>query len=139
MELMREDPLNLMRELPPEPGTNAAVSYVRAFEKIRQNPDSLLLVAESAGEIVGTVQLQFFCTLARNGALRAQIEALRIRSDKQGQGIGSALIAWSVDYARRKGCRMVQVTTDLKRDRAKSFYVRLGFSLSHAGFKLDIR
>jgi GNAT superfamily N-acetyltransferase len=45
---------------------------------------------------------------------------------------------WAVEECRRRGCRMVQLTTDKSRTDAHRFYERLGFKPSHAGYKMDL-
>jgi len=112
--------------------------YRRAFEAIDADPAHLLVVAESNGEVVGTLQLSFLPGLARHGALRAQIEAVRVRSDRRSSGLGGELMTWAIDEARRRGCALVQLTSDKRRTDAHRFYTRLGFVPSHEGFKLAL-
>jgi GNAT superfamily N-acetyltransferase len=112
--------------------------YRRAFEAIDADPAHLLLVAESGGEIVATMQLSFLPGLARRGALRAQIEAVRVRADQRGSGLGGELMIWAIEEARRRGCALVQLTSDKRRTDAHRFYERLGFVASHEGFKLAL-
>ncbi|HKD89893.1 MAG TPA: GNAT family N-acetyltransferase, partial [Streptosporangiaceae bacterium] len=107
-------------------------------EAIDADPAHTLVVAEQAGEIVGTMQLSFLPGLARRGALRAQIEAVRVAESNQGSGLGSAMIGWAIDEARRRGCALVQLTTDKSRRDAHRFYQRLGFVASHEGMKLAL-
>jgi GNAT superfamily N-acetyltransferase len=119
---------------------NAAdlAAYTAAFEAIDTDPAHILVVAEAAGEIVGTMQLSFLPGLARRGALRAQIEAVRVAESSQGSGLGTAMIGWAIDEARRRGCALVQLTTDKTRLDAHRFYQRLGFVASHEGMKLAL-
>ena len=112
--------------------------YRRAFEAIDADPAQLLLVADSGGEIVATMQLSFLPGLARRGALRAQIEAVRVRADQRGSGLGGELMIWAIEEARRRGCALVQLTSDKRRTDAHRFYERLGFVASHEGFKLAL-
>ena len=112
--------------------------YRRAFEAIDADPAHLLIVAESGGEIVATMQLSFLPGLARRGALRAQIEAVRVRVDQRGSGLGGELMIWAIEEARRRGCALVQLTSDKRRTDAHRFYARLGFVASHEGFKLAL-
>jgi len=112
--------------------------YRRAFEAIDADPAHLLIVAESGGEIVATMQLSFLPGLARRGALRAQIEAVRVRVDQRGSGLGGELMIWAIEEARRRGCALVQLTSDKRRTDAHRFYERLGFVASHEGFKLAL-
>ena len=113
--------------------------YERAFAAIDADPAQLLVVvSDAAGAVVATLQLTVIPGMARRGALRAQIEAVRVRADLRGQGLGHALIAWAIEEARRRGCALVQLTSDKRRAEAHRFYGRLGFTASHEGFKLRL-
>jgi GNAT superfamily N-acetyltransferase len=113
--------------------------YERAFDAIDADGAQLLVVVTDATDaVVGTLQLTFIPGLARRGGLRAQIEAVRVRSDLRGRGLGHALCAWAIDEARRRGCALVQLTSDKRRDEAHRFYGRLGFDATHEGFKLRL-
>jgi GNAT superfamily N-acetyltransferase len=48
------------------------------------------------------------------------------------------MIGHAIDIARTKGCTMVQLTTDKRRDGAIRFYTNLGFKASHEGMKLSL-
>jgi GNAT superfamily N-acetyltransferase len=113
-------------------------AYQRAFCIIDQDPAHILAVAESEQDIVATMQLSFIPGLARRGALRAQIEAVRVHDAYRGQGLGAAMFAWAIDEARQRGCALVQLTTDKSRTGAHRFYERLGFIASHEGMKLPL-
>jgi GNAT superfamily N-acetyltransferase len=113
--------------------------YLEAFATIDEDPAQLLVVLEDAtGAGAGTLQLTFIPGLARRGALRAQIEAVRIREGLRGRGLGHALFAWAIEEARERGCALVQLTSDKRRTEAHRFYGRLGFTASHEGFKLRL-
>jgi GNAT superfamily N-acetyltransferase len=113
-------------------------AYTAAFEAIDADPAHLLVVAARAGAVVGTMQLSFLPGLARRGALRAQIEAVRVAESQRGSGLGAAMLTWAIDEARRRGCALVQLTTDKTRTDAHRFYHRLGFVSSHEGMKLAL-
>ena len=113
-------------------------AYTAAFRSIDADPAHLLVVAERDGQIVGTLQLSFLPGLARRGALRAQIEAVRVAQSERGSGLGAAMMGWVIDEARRRGCALVQLTTDKTRADAHRFYARLGFVASHEGMKLAL-
>lgn len=112
--------------------------YQRAFAAIAADPGQLLLVAEQDGDVVGTLQVSFLPGLARRGAWRAQVEAVRVRSDLRGRGVGAGMVGWVVADARRRGCTLVQLTSDRSRTDAHRFYRHLGFVASHDGFKLRL-
>ena len=93
---------------------------------------------EPGGGVAGTLQLTLIPGLARRGALRAQIEAVRVHAAHRGRGLGAALFGWAVEEARRRGCALVQLTTDKKRADAHRFYDRIGFTASHEGYKMSL-
>ncbi|SEE53482.1 N-acetylglutamate synthase, GNAT family [Jiangella alba] len=112
--------------------------YERAFAAIDADPRNELIVGDEGGEVVACLQLTFIPGLGRHGAERCQVEAVRVRSDRRGDGVGGRLMAWVIDRARERGCAMVQLTTDKSRADAHRFYQRLGFVASHEGMKLAL-
>src|SRR4051812_21009344 len=131
--LLAADPLAATRERPEDPEP-----YRRAFAAVDADPGQLLLAADAAGEGVGTLQLSFIPGLSRRGMLRAQIEAVRVRDDHRGGGLGTAMLEWAIAEAGRRGCGLVQLTTDRTRPEALRVYERLGFVASHVGLKLPL-
>jgi GNAT superfamily N-acetyltransferase len=113
-------------------------AYEQAFRAIDQDPAHILIVADNGIEIVGTMQLSLLPGLARRGALRAQIEGVRVAESTRGSGLGAAMMEWVIDEARRRGCALVQLTSDKARTDAHRFYRRLGFVASHEGMKLAL-
>jgi len=112
--------------------------YLRAFREIDADPVHLLVAACAGEALVGTLQLSFLLGLSRRGASRAQIEAVRVHRDHRGQRLGEFMIRWAIAEAGRRGCAIVQLTTDKTRTDAQRFYARLGFAASHEGMKLQI-
>lgn len=111
-------------------------AYERAFAAIDRDPAQLLLIADSAADgVIGTMQLTLIPGMARRGAMRLQIEAVRVRSDRRSGGIGGRMIRWAMDAAPTMGAALVQLTSDAAREDAHRFYERLGFVASHVGFK----
>jgi GNAT superfamily N-acetyltransferase len=131
--MLADDPLGAKRERPGD------ASYAEAFTAIDADPRQFLAVAVVDDEVVGTLQLTFIPGLSRLGATRALIEAVRVRSDQRGGGLGGRLIRWAIETARERGAAMVQLTTDASRQDAHRFYERLGFVASHVGMKLPLR
>jgi GNAT superfamily N-acetyltransferase len=114
-------------------------AYEVAFEEIDRDPAHLLVVAETTpGTLAGTMQLSFLPGLARRGSRRAQVEAVRIAESVRAEGLGSAMIRWAASEATRRGCTLVQLTTDKRRADAHRFYERLGFRATHEGMKLRL-
>lgn len=136
VDLLAADQLGAYRD--GGPGADLA-PYHRAFDAIDTDPAQLLLVVTTDSDtVVGTMQLTFIPGMARRGALRAQVEAVRIAADHRGHGLGGAMIEWAIAEARRRDCALVQLTTDKTRTDAHRFYERLGFVASHEGLKLRL-
>jgi GNAT superfamily N-acetyltransferase len=131
--MLADDPLGRHRESPDDLSV-----YQDAFAAIDADPNQFLAVAEDDGEVVGTLQLSFIPTLSRRGATRALVEAVRVRADRRSGGLGAQMMKWAIDESRRRGCVLVQLTSDASRTSAHRFYLRLGFEQSHAGFKLAL-
>lgn len=114
-------------------------SYIDAFNRIDADPNQELMVMEDeSAEVVGTLQLTFIPYLTYQGGTRALIEAVRIRDDKTGQGLGAKFFEWAINRAKEKGVHLVQLTTDKQRPEAVRFYEKLGFKASHEGMKLHL-
>ena len=111
--------------------------YHNAFENINADQNQELIVIENENsEIIGTLQLSFIQYLTYRGGIRAQIEAVRIRKDQRGLGIGKTMFEWAINRAKERNAHLLQLTTDKKRPKAIKFYEELGFKTSHEGMKM---
>jgi GNAT superfamily N-acetyltransferase len=133
--LLADDVLGRRREA----GDADLAPYIRAFDLIASHPNQELIVVERAGEIVGTLDIAVLPSLSRRGSVRVQVEAVRIAAAERGSGLGSALFRMLIDWSRRQGYDLLQLTSDRTREDAHAFYERLGFTASHLGYKLDLR
>lgn len=134
VEMIADDPLGMKREnfqipIPQE--------YLVAFDRILSDENQELMVMEDENsEVIGTLQLSFIQYLTYRGGVRAQIEAVRIRKDKRGLGIGKMLFEWAISRAKERKAHVLQLTTDKQRPDAIRFYEDLGFNATHEGMKL---
>ncbi len=133
--LLADDTLGQSREDPREP---LDARYVTAFDAMDRDPGQFLMAVELDGAVVGCLQLSFIPGLSRLGMLRGQIESVRIAASQRGGGLGRAMFEWAIAECRRRGCGLVQLTTDKARPDALRFYESLGFMASHAGMKLAL-
>ncbi|MFD5802275.1 GNAT family N-acetyltransferase [Streptomyces sp. NPDC048171] len=131
--MLADDPLGAQRESPDD-----LDPYLAALERLDADPNQHVVVAVRDSRVVGTLQLTIVPGLSRRGATRSIIEGVRVHADERGSGLGTQLIEWAIDESRRQGCQLVQLTSDKTRTDAHRFYERLGFSSSHAGFKLQL-
>lgn len=134
VQMLANDKLGQLREdyRSPLPET-----YYHAFEQIDNDSNQELIVIENeSNEIIGTLQLSFIQYLTYQGGIRAQIEAVRVREDSRGEGIGQKLFEWAIERAKERNAHLLQLTTDKKRPDAARFYEKLGFVASHEGMKI---
>ena len=136
VNLLLEDELGQTRESKkPELNQN----YVDAFHRIDGDLNQYLMVVEGGGEIVATCHLTIMPSLTFTGATRMQIEAVRVAEKYRGQKIGEWMMDAAIAYAKSKGATILQLTTNKKRPRAKTFYEKIGFEASHEGMKLYLK
>lgn len=136
VRLLADDALGKGRERFEQPLPD---NYYQAFREIDADEQNELVVAESDGAVIGTLQLTYIPSLSFQGGRRAQVEAVRVDSRYRNHGIGRKLLEWAIERARREGCRFVQLTTNIERTDAHRFYYSMGFVASHTGMKLDLQ
>jgi GNAT superfamily N-acetyltransferase len=110
--------------------------YFAVFDAIDQDPRNRLLVAEHGGVIAGSFQLTYVPDMQPDGREVAIIENVIVDAASRGAGLGSAMMRWAVEEARRHGSSQVKLTSNVKRTDAHRFYERLGFEPTHVGFKI---
>jgi GNAT superfamily N-acetyltransferase len=134
VEMIADDELGEKRENFQYP---LPTKYLEAFEKINADKNQELIVVENDNaEIIGTLQLSFIQYLTYQGGIRAQIEAVRIKKDKRGLGIGKKMLEWAINRAKERNAHLLQLTSDKKRPEAIRFYENLGFKATHEGMKI---
>ncbi|GAB3166268.1 GNAT family N-acetyltransferase [Telluribacter humicola] len=136
VRLLANDKLGQLREDYRDPLPD---EYYEAFERISRDQNQELVVVENElGEIIATLQLSFIPYLTYRGGIRAQIEAVRVREEVRGAGIGQQVFEWAIQRARERNAHVLQLTTDKKRPEAIRFYEKLGFEATHEGMKLHL-
>lgn len=111
--------------------------YYEAFERLSNEPNITLVVAEEeGGRVVGCLQLCILPGLSSQGASRGLIEDVRVASDRRSRGIGEQLVQWATSEAKARGCKLVELLTHHTRADAQRFYERLGFARSHVGMTI---
>src|SRR5690625_3709687 len=135
VEMLSDDPLGSKRECYQHPLPD---SYMKAFKAITADSNNELIVACYGEEVIGVQQTTFTPYITHQGGWRATIEGVRTSSDVRGKGVGTKLIQWAIERAKARGCHLIQLTTDKKREEALRFYERLGFHATHEGMKLKL-
>lgn len=135
VRMLADDALGSQREDYQSPLPQA---YYTAFEQIGNDSNHELIVAELNGEVIGTLHLVFIPSISFQGGLHAQVESVRVDKKLQDLGIGSQMMQWTIERAKVRGARIMQLTTHNSRKDAHRFYERRGFKSTHVGMKLKL-
>ncbi|WP_238692239.1 GNAT family N-acetyltransferase [Rothia koreensis] len=112
-------------------------AYCVDFDELSADPNQFLaLICDESGRPCGTFQLTVIPGMARRGAKRPQIEALRTASWARGTGLGPAMFAWAHEWGRSRGATLAQLTSDKQRPDAHRFYESLEYTATHEGDNL---
>ena len=114
-------------------------SYIKAFEEIEADKNNELIIAETAGKVIGTLQITFTPSISFQGGKRATVESVRVDAKYRGQSVGRELMLWAIERAKKENCVAMQLTTNSDRKDAHRFYENLGFKRSHLGMKLYLK
>jgi GNAT superfamily N-acetyltransferase len=93
-------------------------------ERLSSSDTDRLVVAD--GEIVGLASLHISLSIAYD-APAAKLSAIVVDERHRRGGIGRALVEEMEKEAARRGCRLVFLTTAVRREDAHAFYERIGF------------
>jgi putative acetyltransferase len=119
------------------PYASAEAHRTRLAESQAPGKVDLLLVAERAGDIVGSSGLHpVGLAMRRRHAMSLGIS---VAGEAQGQGVGSLLMQAMCDYADRwMGVLRIELTVYADNDRAIALYRRFGFAVEgrHRGYAL---
>lgn len=93
----------------------------------RDDPRSLMLVAEMDGQIIASADV---CSHGNKSRVRHRTElGISIRKDYWRQGIGSALMERLIAFAQRSGFEQIELTVESKNRRAIGLYMKYGFTV----------
>ena len=109
-----------------------------AFERLARDRNHVILVAEAAGKIVGTCHVIVVPHLGHALKPFAIVENVVVDASARSAGIGQHLMAAAGDFARRRGCYKMALTSNISRPRAHKFYQRLGWTRTHFGYSLGL-
>ena len=139
ISLLADDELGRLRE---QKADELDPAYQTAFHEIASDQNNELIFGKLGGRVDGKViavlQITYIPSLTLRGSKRAQIEGVRVSSQLRGQGMGRKLFDFAFDRAKKRGCKLVQLTTNKARPDAHRFYESLGLKPTHEGFKFAL-
>lgn len=139
----REDDLAGVLALYAQPGMDdgrtLSLAAARAlFARFARYPDYVLYVAEDAGTVVGTFALLVMDNLGHMGAPSAIVEDVVVSPERQGGGVGGAMMRFAMAKAAQKGCYKLALSSNAKRTQAHHFYENLGFRRHGVSLHVDL-
>lgn len=98
------------------------------LERILADPDDgEIVVCDFGGAVVATCQLIVYDNLVRTPYKKAMIDSVIVDEHHRHHGIGSLMMAWSIDELKRRGCSKIIVATGFNRHDAHAMYSKLDF------------
>jgi GNAT superfamily N-acetyltransferase len=107
------------------------------FARFRTYPNYRVFVALEGGTLAGTYALLILDNLAKRGACTGIVETVAVMPERQGHGIGRAMMEHARAECRTGGCYKMALSSNLKREGAHRFYDSLGFE--RHGYSFVIR
>ncbi|MGI5215479.1 N-acetyltransferase family protein [Plantactinospora sp. CA-290183] len=127
--------LDLYAELHPGDRPPSAETARDVWRAIAAQAGRTVLVAESAGTVVGTVDCAVLPNLTRGARPFMLVENVVVTAGHRRSGVGSALLAATVSLARQTGCYKVQLLSRAERHAAHAFYESHGFRAVAQGYR----
>lgn len=108
-------------------GTAGDATHGMQFAGHLRRLDSVTLVAEIAGEVVGVVDMEYHQRLGDHRP-QARVNDLVVTDRARGDGVGGQLLERAEALARKRGCFRMTLVTASWREATIAFYERLGWS-----------
>lgn len=107
------------------------------FDRLSGLPNFRLLVAAVDGRVAGTYSLLIMEKLGKRGTPAGVVEDVAVLPERQGQGIGRAMMEHARAACRQAGCYKLALSSNLRRGNAHRFYESLGFERHGYSFVIE--
>jgi GNAT superfamily N-acetyltransferase len=108
---------------------NQVRKNLAALKKAGETP----LVATLDKKVVGMIGLHRMVTVHRPAPV-GRIPALVVAREAQGHGLGRMLVDAAEQWCRKKGCQIIEVTSNDRRAQAHAFYRHMGYERTSIRF-----
>jgi GNAT superfamily N-acetyltransferase len=119
----------LVHELGHEVTEKQVRKNLEALKKIGETP----IVATIDKKVVGFVGVHRMVTVHRPAPV-GRIPVLIVTKEAQGMGMGRMLVDSAEQWCRKKGCRLIEVTSNDRRAEAHAFYRHMGYERTSIRF-----
>ncbi|MCE7002535.1 GNAT family N-acetyltransferase [Kibdelosporangium philippinense] len=128
--------LALYAELHPADPTLSTEVALDTWRAIEAQAGRAILVAESDGVVVGTIDCTTLPNLTRGGRPFMLVENVVVTEGLRRSGIGVALVTAAIALAKETQCYKIQLLSRASRTAAHAFYESLGFRTVAQGYRL---
>jgi len=108
-------------------GTAEDATHRMQFTGHLRRIDSVTLVADDEGEVVGVADMEYHQRLGDHRP-QARLHDLIVSEEARGRGVGTALLRRAEELARKRGCFRMTLVTASWREAAVAFYAHEGWS-----------
>ncbi|WP_410638583.1 GNAT family N-acetyltransferase [Amycolatopsis sp. lyj-346] len=128
--------LALFQELHPDDPAPSGQAAADAWRAIEGQSGRAILLAETGGVVVGTIDCTTLPNLTRGARSFMVVENVVVTAGHRRSGVGAALMEAAVARARQARCYKVQLLSRSGREAAHAFYESLGFRAVAQGYRL---
>jgi ribosomal protein S18 acetylase RimI-like enzyme len=121
-----DDIREILLEYPSPSGRRWTENLVKEMmcDALKEQPDGIF-VAEINGKIVG-----FVIVLRREWFNTAYLDYIQVKTNWINKGVGHELLEKCIEWARKKGTRIIYTETGRNNDEAIKFYKKHGFQIT---------
>ena len=102
----------------------------KGLSKILSNEDiGVILVVRESDKVIGMVNILYTISTALGGRV-GNLEDFVVLPEYRNSGIGSKLLSYALNFAKKRGCQRITLLTDDDNQDAHRFYLKNGFSRS---------
>lgn len=121
-----------------ELGYEASAADVAGRLEAIEEAGQAVLVAEIDGQVIGCLSTSMMTVLHRPAPV-GRISMMVVDERMRGKGIGTEMVIAAEELLAGKGCRLVEVTSNLRRADAHRFWERNGYERTSARFAKQVR
>jgi GNAT superfamily N-acetyltransferase len=121
--------VELIHELGHEIGEKAARRNIATLKKLGEAP----IVVTLDKKVVGMIGIHRMVTIHRDAPV-GRIPVLVVAKEAKGLGLGRMLVDAAEHWCRKKGCKLIEVTSNDRRAEAHAFYRHMGYERTSIRF-----
>ena len=131
--------LNLYMQPDIDNGLSLSIEQTKSiFSKMKTYPFYKLYTAKEGDLIVGTFTLAILDNMAHLGSSSGLVEAVVVHENYRSKGVGKQMMEYAMERCREAKCYKMSLSSNIKRERAHSFYERLGFKKHGYSFLIEL-